>query len=70
MAAVCAICGKGQSFGNRVARSGKAAQKRRVRRRTGRKFRPNLQRRKVVINGTPKHILVCTACLKRGRLDG
>ncbi len=29
-----------------------------------------MQRRKVVISGTPKHILVYTACLKRGTLDG
>ena len=68
MSAVCALCGKGPSFGNNVARTGKAAQKRRVRRRTGRMFRPNLQRRKVVLDGTPKHILVCTACIKRGKL--
>ena len=69
MSAVCAICGKGPSFGNHVARSGKAAQKRRVRRRTKRAFRPNLQRRKVLINGTSQHILICAACLKRGAID-
>ncbi|MBM7787642.1 50S ribosomal protein L28 [Tenggerimyces flavus] len=65
MAAVCALCGKAPSFGNRVSRSGKAALKRRVFSRTRRRFRPNLQRRKVIVDGTPKHILVCTACLKK-----
>lgn len=67
MSAVCAICGKGPSFGGQVARLGKGAQRRRVLGRSKRMFKPNLQRRKVVVNGTSMHVLVCTACLKKGK---
>jgi len=36
---------------------------------TKRRWLPNLQRVRVVVNGTPKKILVCTSCIRSGALD-
>ena len=33
-----------------------------------RRFLPNLQRTRMVLNGTVKRVRVCTACLKSGRV--
>ena len=72
MARVCDICGKGAQLGNQVARRGKAKYLGGVGRKiTGisrRKFKPNLQRMKVDINGTIKTAMVCTQCLRSGRV--
>ncbi|MGH3385437.1 MAG: 50S ribosomal protein L28 [Nocardioidaceae bacterium] len=59
MAAVCAICGKGPTFGNNVSHS---------HRRTRRRFNPNIQRVRVVVGKTPKRLNVCTSCLKAGKV--
>ena len=36
---------------------------------TKRRWVPNLQRVKVVMNGAPRKILVCTSCIRSGALD-
>jgi large subunit ribosomal protein L28 len=36
---------------------------------TRRRFDPNLQRVKIVVNGTPKRAYVCTRCLKGGKVS-
>lgn len=59
MASVCDICGKGPGFGNNVSHS---------HRRTRRRWNPNVQRRRVVVGGTPKRVNVCTSCIKAGRI--
>lgn len=64
----CDVCGKEPSFGKRVARLGKRALVGRVKRRTSRKFNPNIQPVRTVINGTPKRIKSCTSCLKAGKV--
>jgi len=55
----CFICGKGPTFGHNVSHSGK---------RTKRIWKPNLQTVRVIINGVPKKIKVCTKCLKAGKV--
>jgi large subunit ribosomal protein L28 len=41
---------------------------RRVKARVKRRFNPNIQRVRAVVNGTPKRLHVCTSCLKAGRV--
>jgi large subunit ribosomal protein L28 len=60
MAAVCDICGKKPFFGKRVSKS---------HRRTNRRWNPNVQRVRAVVNGTPKRLHVCTSCLKAGKVQ-
>ncbi len=59
MANVSEICGKRPLFGNNVSHAHNI---------TKRRFVPNLQRVRAVVNGTPKRILVCTSCLKAGKV--
>ncbi len=68
MAAVCDVCSKGPGFGNRVARTGVRALKRKVKARTRRRFDPNIQRVRANVNGTHKRLNVCTSCLKAGKV--
>ena len=59
MSKVCAICGKKPAFGNNRSHSMVA---------TKRRFDPNLQRVRVLLNGTAKRAYVCTRCLKGGKV--
>ena len=59
MAAVCDICAKSPGFGHNVSHS---------HRRTKRRFDPNIQRVRAVVNGSPKRLNVCTSCLKAGKV--
>jgi large subunit ribosomal protein L28 len=59
MALVCEICGKKPSFGNTISHAHN------VRRR---RWNPNLRRVKAVISGVRKHVRVCTACIRAGRV--
>lgn len=72
MAQVCAICGKRPVAGRKMKRRGLAKKKGGVGRRiTGvakRRFMPNLQRIRALVNGKPRKILVCTGCLKAGKV--
>ncbi|MCD6257938.1 50S ribosomal protein L28 [Candidatus Aerophobetes bacterium] len=60
MARRCYICGKGPAVGHRVSKSG---------RRTKRRWLPNLQRKRVKINGSLMRVYVCTSCLKSGKVE-
>jgi len=53
--AKCDLCGKGLQFGNSVSHS-KHASKRR--------WKPNIQKTVIMVNGKPKRIKVCTRCLR------
>jgi len=68
----CAICGKKPVFGNQITRRGKAKYLGGVGRKvTGisrRKFKPNLQRIRVEIEGQVKRLRVCTHCIRSGRV--
>jgi len=69
VAANCDVCAKGPSFGNAVSRLGRNAMNRRVKGRSKRRWDPNIQRVRVIINGvTPKRMNVCTSCLKAGKV--
>lgn len=53
--AKCDVCGKGPSFGHNVSHSKVA---------TNRIFRPNIQRKRLFINGSWKRLHICTRCLR------
>ena len=59
MAKVCEICGKKPITGNNVSHS---------HHKTRRRWLPNLQRVRAMMNGTKKRIKVCTNCLKSGKV--
>jgi large subunit ribosomal protein L28 len=59
VASHCDACGKSPSFGNSISHS---------HRRTSRRWNPNIQTVRTVINGTPKKLNVCTSCLKAGKV--
>lgn len=60
MAKVCEICGKKASVGSKVSKSY---------RHTKRRWEPNLQTVRAIVNGARKRIKVCTACLKAGKVQ-
>ena len=60
MSKVCSVCGKGPGFGHNRSHSMVA---------TKRRFNPNLQRVRVLVNGAAKRMYVCTRCLKTGRVQ-
>ena len=72
MSRVCAVCGKGTTFGNRIRRRGMAKAKggvgRKTTGKTSRKFRVNLQVVKTKVGGTVKRIRVCAKCLRGGKV--
>jgi large subunit ribosomal protein L28 len=57
--AKCEFCEKGVSFGIQVSHS---------HRRSNRTWKPNVKRVKAVVNGTPKHVYVCTRCMRSGKV--
>ena len=60
MAKVCEICGKGPLFGNNISHAHNV---------TKRRWNPNLQRVRAVVDGTIRRIRVCTTCLKSGKVQ-
>ena len=60
MASVCEVCGKQPRFGMRLSHS---------HRRTKRRWNPNVQKVRAIVNGTPKRVHVCTSCLKAGKVQ-
>ncbi len=68
MPRVCNVCGKGTTAGRSIARRGRAKHLGGVGLKTTgvskRKFRPNLQRIKVLENGGTVRKLVCTRCIR------
>ena len=73
MARICAICGKRPAAGRRISRRGLAKKKGGVGQRvTGvsrRRFLPNLQRVRTVVDGKATRLLVCTSCIKAGKVS-
>jgi large subunit ribosomal protein L28 len=60
MAQRCDICGKGPQFGSRVSHAHNV---------TNRRFNPNLQRLRAVVDGVQKRVKVCTRCLRSGKVQ-
>ncbi|MGI6555490.1 MAG: 50S ribosomal protein L28 [Bacillota bacterium] len=56
----CAICGKGPATGNNVSHSHL---------KTRRTWQPNLQKVKAIIDGSPRKVLVCTRCIRSGKIQ-
>ena len=59
MAFKCDVCGKGPLTGNQVSHANNKTKKRSL---------PNLQRVRALVNGSHRHIRVCTRCLKAGKV--
>lgn len=55
MAKICHLCGKGPKTGFNVSFSN---------RKTKRRWLPNLQRTKLMINKTIKYVYLCASCLR------
>ncbi|MGA9363978.1 MAG: 50S ribosomal protein L28 [Bacteroidota bacterium] len=59
MARACEICGRGPVYGNNISHAHN---------RTRRRWDPNLQRVRANVNGTVRRMMVCTSCIKQGRV--
>ncbi|HUU29671.1 MAG TPA: 50S ribosomal protein L28 [archaeon] len=59
MSKVCQICGKKPVTGHAISHAHN---------KTKRRFLPNLQRIRVNDNGTNRRMLVCTRCIRDGRI--
>jgi len=59
VAAVCEVCGKHPSWGYSVSHSHV---------RTKRRWNPNIQRVRAVVNGATRRLNVCTSCIKAGKV--
>ena len=57
MGKFCEVCAKGTMSGHNVSHSN---------RKSNRIWAPNVQRVRVVVNGTAKRMNVCTRCLRSG----
>ena len=60
MAKMCEVCGKTPVFGNRVSHAHNVS---------SRRWMPNLQRVRAVIEGRVKRIQVCTRCIRSGKVE-
>jgi len=59
MAKICDVCGKKPMFGNNVSHANNI---------TKRRWQPNLQSVRALVEGKPKRLTVCTSCLKAGKV--
>ncbi len=59
MAKRCDICGKGPLFGHNVSHS---------QRKTAKRWNVNIQKTRVIVDGTPKTINICTKCIKSNKV--
>ena len=72
MARECIVCGKKAVAGKSIARRGMARRKggagQKITGITLRRFKPNLQRKNIIVNGARKRALVCAKCLKANKV--
>ena len=59
MARVCEVCGKRPITGHNISHANN---------KTPRRWYPNLQHARVVVNGVVRRIRVCTQCIKSNRV--
>jgi large subunit ribosomal protein L28 len=59
MSKICEVCGKKPMVGSRVSHAHNV---------TKRRFNPNLQRVRALSEGRTQTMVVCTACIKSGRV--
>jgi len=55
----CDICGKTAQFGNQISHAHNTSRRR---------WEPNLQPVRVLLDGVPKRLRVCTRCLRSGKV--
>ena len=60
MAKVCEVCGRGPQFGHRISHAHNV---------TKRRWNLNLQKVHVEMEGTRKHVRVCTSCIRSGKVQ-
>ena len=60
MGKICEVCQKGAMSGHNVSHSN---------RKTRRTWAPNTQKVKVLVNGAPKSMTVCTRCLRSNKVE-
>ncbi|QNO16357.1 50S ribosomal protein L28 [Alkalicella caledoniensis] len=60
MAKKCVVCEKVSRTGLQVSHSNI---------KTKRRWSPNLQRVKAIVDGTPQRVSICTRCLKAGKIQ-
>ena len=69
----CALCGKGELPGKKITRKGQYKAKggtgSKIARWSMRKFLPNLQKMRIIIDGARKQVYVCTKCIKKGNIQ-
>ena len=72
MARVCEICGKRTESGGTIARRGLPKKKGgiglNITGRSKRKFKPNIQRVRAMVDGQATRVKVCTRCIKSGKI--
>jgi len=59
MSRQCVMCGKKPQFGHNVSHSNNI---------TLRRWNPNLQSVRALVNGVPRRVRVCTSCLQAGKI--
>ncbi len=59
MSQVCELCGKRPVTGNNVSHAHN---------KTKRRFKPNLQRVRAIVEGTTRRLRVCTRCIRSGKV--
>ena len=60
MGKICEVCGKGTMSGNHVSHANNAVR---------RCWAPNTQKVRVIVDGAPKTMYVCTRCLRSGKVE-
>lgn len=60
MSKVCKICGKGSQYGHKVSHANN---------KTNRRWEPNLQKIKIVLDGSVRRAYVCSTCIKSGKIQ-
>ena len=60
MSRVCSVCNRKPSFGHNRSHSMVA---------TKRRFDPNLQRVRIIVDGVQRRAYVCARCLKSGKVQ-
>jgi len=72
MARICEVCGKSAISGRKYKRRGMAVRKggagQKIVGKTFRRFSPNLQKIRIVVNGTKRKADVCVECIKSGKI--
>ena len=58
MAQRCEICGKGPMTGSKISHAHNVSKRR---------WLPNIQRVRAMVDGRPKYVKVCTRCIRSGK---